>query len=76
VKTLLDCQERVDLKIVLITGGRGSRLRLSQLGLGIDSTIRLIRNAPFSGPLVISFDGTEIAIGKGIAAKIRVEELR
>ena len=63
MKTLLDCQERVDLRIVQITGGRGSRLRLSQLGLGIDSTIRLKRNAPFSGPLVISFEGS----GKTVA---------
>ena len=34
----------------------------------------VVRHAPWKGPVMIEVDGRTIAIGKGIASKIYVEE--
>jgi len=47
---------------------------LSQLGIGIGDVIFIKRNAPFGGPILIEHNGTEIAIGRGVAERIIVEE--
>ena len=54
-------------------GGRGMQRRLSQLGFLPGNKIRIIRSAPFHGPLLISVEGREIVLGRGVAAHIIVE---
>jgi Fe2+ transport system protein FeoA len=73
MKTLNDVQKSDRLRITAILGGRGIQRRLAQLGIGIGSIISVNRNAPFSGPIVIEHEGSNFAIGIGIAAKIKVE---
>ncbi len=75
MKNLLDVQSHKALKISQIDGGQHVRRKLSIMGIGVDSTIKVIRNAPFSGPLLIEHAGSQTAIGRGIAAKIQVEEI-
>ncbi len=74
MKSLLEIPAHKSVKVVNISGGKNSRTTLAQLGVGIGSTILIRRNAPFSGPLLIENNGTSIAIGRGIAAKIMVED--
>ncbi|MGB9772864.1 MAG: FeoA family protein [Bacteroidota bacterium] len=62
------------VRIVDIIGGRGMRQHLSQLGIGIGDVIFIKRNAPFGGPILIEHNGTEIAVGRGVAERIIVEE--
>ncbi|AKX94216.1 iron transporter FeoA [Moorella thermoacetica] len=61
-----------------IAGGISLRRRLTELGLVRGSTIKIIRNDNF-GPIIISLgDGSgsgRLAIGRGMAHKIMVEEL-
>jgi len=76
MKNLPDARALVKLKIVEIMGGRGMRQQLAQIGIGVHSIIVIDRDAPFSGPLIIAHDGTKIAMGRGIAAKILVEEMQ
>jgi Fe2+ transport system protein FeoA len=33
-----------------------------------------MRNAPFAGPILIDNQGSSVAIGRGVAGKIMVEE--
>jgi ferrous iron transport protein A len=75
MKSLLEVPVGTTVKIVTMSGGRGPRRVLAHLGIGIGSTIKVKRNAPFAGPLLIENHGSAIAIGRGVAAKIMVEEI-
>lgn len=75
MKSLLHIPAHKTVKIVSITGGKGSLRILAQLGIGVGSIITIKRNAPFAGPLLIDNHGSSIAIGRGVAAKIMVEEV-
>ena len=48
-------------------------LKLRQLGLLPGDLARVMRHAPFGGPIMIEVNGRTIALGKGVAAKIAVE---
>ena len=74
MKSLLETKSNRTVKIVSITGGKGSRRILAQLGIGIGSVVKIARNAPFAGPILIDNQGSSVAIGRGVAAKILVEE--
>ena len=73
MKTLIDVKRSDRLRITAIIGGKGVQRCLAQLGIGIGSIISVNRNAPFSGPIIIEHQGSNFAIGIGIAAKIKVE---
>ncbi len=75
MKSLLDIRANTQVKIVSISGGKNARRTLGQMGIGIGSIIRLKRNAPFAGPLLIEIHGSSVAIGRGVAVKILVEEI-
>ncbi|GAB4341252.1 MAG: FeoA domain-containing protein [Calditrichia bacterium] len=74
-KTLLELPVNHTAKIVEISGGKGSRQLLAQLGIGVGSLITVRRNAPFAGPVLVENHGVSVAIGRGVAAKILVEEV-
>jgi len=74
MKSLLETTANRTVKIVSIVGGKGSRRMLAQLGIGIGSVVKITRNAPFAGPILIDNQGSSVAIGRGVAAKIMVEE--
>ncbi|UCF62826.1 MAG: ferrous iron transport protein A [bacterium] len=75
MKSLLDVSTQKSVKIVGISGGKGARRSLAQLGIGIGSVVKIKRNAPFAGPLLIENHGSSIAVGRGVAAKIMVEDI-
>lgn len=60
--------------IVRIMGGKHMRARLAGLGLHEGSRIRLLRAAPFSGPLLVEdlMSGARVMIGRGMASSIEV----
>lgn len=72
---ILDIQNGQWVKVVDFRGGRGMEARLSQLGFLPGNKIRVIRSAPFKGPLLIEVEGREIVLGRGIANHILVEYL-
>lgn len=63
------------VRIADFRGGRGMEIRLTQLGFLPGNKIRVIRSAPFHGPLLIEVEGREIVLGRGIARHILVERL-
>jgi len=75
MKSLAEVPVGTTVKIVNVSGGKGSRRVLTHLGIGIGSLIKIKRNAPFAGPLLIENHGSSIAIGRGVAVKIMVEEV-
>ena len=61
------------VKVVDFRGGRGIDARLSQMGFLPGNKIRVIRSAPFRGPLLIEVEGREIVLGRGVARNVLVE---
>jgi ferrous iron transport protein A len=61
------------VRVINFRGGRGMQRRLSQLGFLPGNKIRIIRSAPFKGPLLLEVEGREIVLGRGVAAHILVE---
>jgi DtxR family transcriptional regulator, Mn-dependent transcriptional regulator len=60
-------------KVAFIRGGQQVVKRLVELGLTPGTELKVIRSAPFRGPLQIDVRGTQFAIGQQIADKIFVE---
>ncbi|MBN2412108.1 ferrous iron transport protein A [candidate division KSB1 bacterium] len=58
--------------IVRINAGKGLGNRLANMGLHIGDSIKIVRSGQFGGPIIISINNTEFAIGRGIANKIIV----
>jgi ferrous iron transport protein A len=63
------------VKVVDFRGGKGIEARLSQMGFLPGNKIRVIRAAPFNGPLLIEVEGREIVLGRGVARNVLVEYL-
>ena len=58
-----------------IEGGRGVKTRLSQIGIHPGDILRVVRYGPMRGPMVIEVHGFQLALGRGVAAQILVEEV-
>ncbi len=72
---ILEIENGCWVKVVDFQNGRGIEKQLSQMGFLPGNKIRVIRSAPFKGPLLIEAEGREIVLGRGIARKIIVEYL-
>ena len=72
---LYEAGDHAELKILLITGGWEVRRSFNQIGIQPGDRVRILRRAPFGGPLMIDNQGTRVAVGKNLAEKIRVEVL-
>ena len=48
--------------------------QLLQLGLLPGDSLRIVREAPLGGPLLVEFNGRSVALGRGVASLIFVEE--
>lgn len=71
--SLLDAPLGEWLRVAGLEGGLRLQARLSQHGLFQGDRLRVLRAAPLKGPLLVEVNGREIALGRGVAAKIRVE---
>jgi len=63
---------------VRIQGFEGSKAvatKLRQYGLFVGDQARILRKAPFAGPVLLEVNGREIALSRGIALKILVERI-
>jgi Fe2+ transport system protein FeoA len=72
--TTLDKLElRHEARVILIDGGQGVWAHLNSLGIHIGDWVRVMERAPFGGPVLIEVHGTRFAVGRGLAAKVRVD---
>ncbi len=67
-------------KIVGIHGGRGIVRRLSDMGFVPDVEVKIVHshtshNPRRGGPLVVEVKDSRIALGRGVAMKIMVQEV-
>ncbi|MEM2106658.1 MAG: FeoA domain-containing protein [Candidatus Bathyarchaeia archaeon] len=60
--------------VAFTLGGYGLVRRLSEMGLTPGTEVKVIRSAPFHGPVEISVRGVSLALGRGVASKIYVRK--
>lgn len=73
---LADLEVGKKAQISRIEGGRGFRRKIASLGIRVGKTIRKISAQPLRGPVVVEVDRTRIALGRGMAKRISVEEVK
>jgi ferrous iron transport protein A len=64
---------RKQVRVIAIDGGHGVRSHLNTLGIHIGDWLTVVERAPFRGPVLVEINGSRIALGRGIAAKVKVE---
>lgn len=72
-KLLTELREGESGRIVRVYGGAGLQRRLALLGMRAGKRVRMVASQPFRGPIVIEVEGSQVAIGHGMAWKILVE---
>jgi ferrous iron transport protein A len=73
MKTLLQISPGNSVRVVDFDGGGHLRSKLIQYGIYPGDCLRLLRKAPMGGPLLVTCNEREIALGRGVADKIIVE---
>jgi ferrous iron transport protein A len=72
--TLLQAPLGAKVRITKFEGGQALSSKLRQYGLFIGDEARILRLAPFEGPVLIEVNGREIALGRSVAVHILVEQ--
>ena len=70
-RPLSNVKEGEQVTVSSIRGGRGVNRRLSELGIGAGSAIKMIQNS--GGPVIIMVGDSRMGLGHGVASKIEVE---
>jgi ferrous iron transport protein A len=70
---LLEVSSGKRVKVVNIKGGFGIRNRFAAMGIYPGAEVTVVKSPP--GPMIVEIAGTRLALGKGMAAKIEVEEV-
>jgi ferrous iron transport protein A len=69
---LIDIPAGKSARVVDVAGGMGMKNRLAAIGIYPGATVKVVKTPP--GPMIIEVSGTRLALGKGMAARIKVEE--
>lgn len=73
MKTLLQFSPGAFVRVIDFNGGANLRSKLTQYGIHPGDCLKLLRQAPLGGPLLVECNQREIALGRGVADKIIVE---
>lgn len=72
IKRLIECSIGEKLKVLSVNAGHHAKRRLAHLGIIPGVTIIKKNIAPFRGPIEIIVKGSNLVIGRGLAARILV----
>jgi ferrous iron transport protein A len=75
IKTLNEIEEGKKARVLEVLGGMGMRQHLSTLGIHAEDIVLVKRSSAWGGPILIEVHGSEVAVGRGVASKVQVEEL-
>ena len=62
-------------KIVALGHGAGRQRHLRTMGLMEGKIVEIVATQPARGPVVLNVEGTQIAIGRGMAMHILIEKI-
>jgi ferrous iron transport protein A len=71
-KPLTELSMDEEAEIVALQGGRGFQARLRALGLAEGQRIRKLSGVGFGGPVIVSVNRAQVAIGRGMARRVIV----
>ena len=71
--TLEHVELRERARVVGIEGGRGVRSHLNTLGIHVGDQIVVVERAPFRGPVLVEIHGSRVALGRGVARRVKVD---
>lgn len=60
-------------KIAFVDAGKEATKRLADLGLTLNTPVKVLKKALFFGPIEIEVRGCKLALGRGIASKVWVK---
>ncbi len=63
------------VRITKYSGGKGVSFKLRQLGLCPGRVVKVLRYAPMDGPILVDVEGRSVALGRGIASRVKVEKI-
>jgi len=72
---LLNIDNGKKVKILKISGGKGIRQHLQCLGIHIGDIVTIKKSSFLGGPVLLEVNGYDVALGKGVASRIEVEEV-
>lgn len=75
MKNLNEIEEGKKVRVKEIHGGFGVRQHLLTHGIHIGDIVLIKRRSVWRGPLIIEVHGSEVALGRGVAFNIEVEDL-
>ena len=70
---LTELSPKQEAEIAVINGGWIMRTRLKELGIFVGRKIKKISRVGVKGPVIILVDRAQVAIGAGMACRIRVK---
>lgn len=70
--TLLDLRIGETAVVTGMDGGFRMQVQLKNLGFHKGVTIRLTKRSAVGGPLMVTVNGSNVAVGRGVAARIQV----
>ncbi|NYB51431.1 MAG: ferrous iron transport protein A [Methanobacteriaceae archaeon] len=75
MNTLVELKNGKTAIIRKIEGGSGLKNRLEVMNIRLGKKVKKTCSAPLRGPVVIEIEGCKMAIGRGMASKVWVEEI-
>jgi ferrous iron transport protein A len=70
-----EIEENKKAKVIDIQGGWGEKRRLNQMGIHPGDMVTVVRYGALGGPMVIEVHGFQLALGRGVASQVFVEEV-
>lgn len=70
-KGLLTLTQGATGKIKSVDAGRYATRRLYEMGFTVGAPVKIVKND--AGPVIVSLVGNKIALGRGLAEKIKLE---
>jgi ferrous iron transport protein A len=67
-------EENKKARVIDIQGGWGIKRRLEQMGIHPGDEVKVVRYGALQGPILIEIHGFQVALGRGIASHVIVEE--
>ena len=67
--------ENKKAKVIDVQGGWAAKRRLSQMGIHPGDVVTVVRYGALGGPMVIEVHGFQLALGRGVASQVFVEEV-
>jgi Fe2+ transport system protein FeoA len=75
-ETRVTCLDRAprdeDVEVLDIPDGRRAARSLEQVGIRVHQKLRVLSAAPLGGPVLVEVAGAKVALGRGLARRIKV----